>query len=77
MNTITIAVKFFGPLREKMGGDREVTIPENGTIRTAVEGLSINPQAWYLYSVNGEHAQAGTLLHNGDVLMIIPPISGG
>lgn len=77
MSSITISVKFFGPLREKMGGDREVTIPENGTIRTAVENLSINPQAWYLYSVNGNHAQADAELHDRDVLMIIPPISGG
>ncbi|HSW62360.1 MAG TPA: MoaD/ThiS family protein [Dissulfurispiraceae bacterium] len=77
MSSITITVKFFGPLREKMGENREVTIPESGTIRAAVEGLSINPQAWYLYSVNGEHARADAQLKNGDVLTIIPPISGG
>lgn len=77
MSTITITVKFFGPLREKAGGDCEVMIPENGTIRAAAEALSINPQVWYLYSVNGEHARADTELREGDVLTIVPPISGG
>jgi len=77
MGSITISVKFFGPLREKMGGDREVTISGNGTVSTAVKALSINPQAWYLYSVNGEHARVDSQLKNGDILAIIPPISGG
>jgi len=77
MSSITITVKFFGTLREKMGSDRTVTIPDKGTIRNALEALAINPQAWYVYSINGDHAKADAPLHEGDVLMIIPPISGG
>jgi molybdopterin converting factor small subunit len=77
MNTITITVKLFGPLRDKMESDRKVMIEENEPIRSVIAKLSIEPQPWYLYSVNGQHARAETALHNGDILMIIPPISGG
>jgi len=77
MNASTITVKLFGTLRGKIESDQKVMISENETIRTVIECLSINPQAWYLYSVNGQHANADTRLHDGDVLMIVPPISGG
>ncbi len=77
MNTTTITVKLFGPLRGKRASDQKVMISEKEPIHTVIERLPIEPQAWYLYSVNGQHAKADTQLHDGDVLMIIPPISGG
>ena len=77
MTASTITVKLFGTLRRKIESDQKVMISENETIRTVIERLSINPQVWYLYSVNGQHAKADTRLHDGDVLMIVPPISGG
>jgi molybdopterin converting factor small subunit len=77
MNAATITVKGFGPLRKRLESDRKVTISENEPIRAVVERLSIDLQPWYLYSVNGEHAEADAPLHDGDVLMIIAPVSGG
>jgi len=77
MNTTTITVNLFGTLRGKMKADQKVIISDNEPIRTVIERLSIDPQAWYLYSVNGQQAGGDTQLHDGDVLMIIPPISGG
>jgi len=77
MNSGIITVKGFGPLRTKMQSDRKVTISENEPIRTVVERLPINPQTPYLFSVNGQHSDLESLLHDGDVLVIIPPISGG
>jgi molybdopterin converting factor small subunit len=77
MNTAMVTVKFFGPLRGKTESDQKVMISEKETIHNVVERLSIDPQVWYLYSVNGQHVKADTRLHDGDVLMIIPPISGG
>lgn len=77
MTTTTITVQCFGTLRRKMEPAQRVTISENEPIRTVVERLSIDLQAWYLYSVNGEQAEADTPLHDGDVLMIIAPVSGG
>jgi molybdopterin converting factor small subunit len=77
VNAATITVKCFGPLRKKMESDRKVTISENESIHAVVERLSIDLQPWYLYSVNGEHVEADASLHDGDVLMIIAPVSGG
>lgn len=77
MSTATITVKLFGPLRGKSESDQTLIISENETIQTVTARLSIEPHPSYLYSVNGQHAKAVTQLHDGDVLMIIPPISGG
>jgi len=77
MSTATITVKLFGPLRGKPGPDQSLTISVNETIQTVLVKLSIEPHPSYLYSVNGQHVKADTLLHDGDILMIIPPISGG
>ena len=77
MSNATITVKLFGPLRGNDEVDRLLTISENETIQTVISRLSIEPHASYLYSVNGQHAKVVTQLHDGDVLLIIPPISGG
>jgi molybdopterin converting factor small subunit len=77
MNATTITVKLFGTLRGRMESDQKVIISDNETIHTVIERLSIDPQAWYLFSVNGQQAGGDTQLHDGDVLMIVPPISGG
>jgi molybdopterin converting factor small subunit len=77
MNNATITVKLFGPLRGKYESDLTLTISENETIHAVIARLPIEPHPSYLYSVNGQHGKAVTQLHDGDVLMIIPPISGG
>ncbi len=78
MSTPTIKVKLFGSLRGKDDqSDKTITISRNDTIQSVVARLPIEPLPSYLYSVNGHHAKASAELHDGDVLMIIPPISGG
>jgi sulfur carrier protein ThiS len=77
MNNAAITLILLGPFHEKVLSDQTVPISENETILTVVTRLSIGHHPWYLYSVNGQHAKAGTPLHNGDVLMIISPMSGG
>lgn len=77
MNAGTITIKCFGTLRTKMASEQKVTISENEPIRDVAERLSIELQPSYLYAVNGRHAEPDTSLHNGDILLIIPPISGG
>ena len=77
MNSATVTVKCFGTLRRTMAPVRSVTIPENETIRSVVENFPIDHNVAYLFSVNGRQAEPDAPLHDGDVLMIIPPISGG
>ncbi|HTZ17669.1 MAG TPA: MoaD/ThiS family protein [Dissulfurispiraceae bacterium] len=77
MSTAIITIKLFGPLRAKFESDPTLPIRENETIQTVIERLSIEAHPAYLYSLNGRHAKASSQLHDGDVLLIIPPISGG
>jgi len=77
MNTAKITVKLFGPLRGRENADQTLAISENDTIQSAVARLAIEPHPSYLYSVNGKHARADTRLCDGDMLIILPPISGG
>ena len=77
MSDATITVKLFGTLRRTGESDLTLTISENETIQTVFARLSIEPQSSCLYSVNGQQAEAVTQLHDGDFLMIVPPISGG
>ncbi len=77
MNTATITIRFFGSLRERYATEQTLTISENETIRSIVSKLAIDPHPSYLYAVNGNHARAATELKDGDILMVIPPISGG
>jgi len=77
MSPATITVKLFGPIRGRNESDQTLTIVESETIEAVCTRLSIEPHRSYMYSVNGQHVKALTQLHDGDVLMIIPPISGG
>lgn len=77
MSTATIIIKFFGTLRRTGEPDLKLTISEYETIQTVIARLSIEPHSSYLYSINGQQAESATQLHDGDFLMIIPPISGG
>ena len=77
MSTATITIKLFGPLRKTGESELQLSITENETILAAIERLSIEHHPSYLYSVNGRHAKADAPLHDGDTLMVIPPVSGG
>jgi len=76
---ISVTVKFFATLR-KFGPDNEnIKIPENSKVKFLFEEYNIpkdNRRAIIL--VNGRpHKDQDTILKNGDVIAIFPPIGGG
>lgn len=78
-NEISVTVKFFATLR-KFGPDNEIIkIPENSKVKFLFEEYNIpkdNRRAIIL--VNGRpHKDQDTILKNGDVIAIFPPIGGG
>lgn len=77
MKTASITVRAFGTLRTKIGSDQKVTISENEPVQSIARRLSIDFDGEHLYIVNGEQTKPEALLHDGDVLVIISPISGG
>ena len=78
-NEISVTVKFFATLRE-FGPDNEIMkIPENSKVKFLFEEYNIpkdNQRAIIL--VNGSpHKDQETILKDGDIVSIFPPIGGG
>ncbi len=73
-----ITVKYFGYLAD-YGGGREVVVeaPEGARVRDVVRlppGISLEE---LVILVNGKPARPDTVLKNGDVVSVLPHISGG
>lgn len=81
---ITVKLRFFGPLRDKIERE-EVEIQVK-------KGTKVEDLLWLLgerfpnirenlkvvsFSVDNEYAPKGTALEDGNVVGVLPPISGG
>ncbi len=79
-----ITVKLFATLRQEAGwGQRELTLPDGATLddllaalAASENGLNVEERSVYA-AVNREYAQRGQTLHDGDVVALFPPVSGG
>lgn len=78
-----ITLLFFASLRDMLNAPQvELEMPE-GTIQDAVDLLATRyPQARRLLervhaAVNEEYRERNTPLRDGDILALIPPVSGG
>ena len=79
-----VNVKLFAVLRERAGmGEVSLDLQDGQTVREAamVLGERVPQLAGYLnrvaYAVNHEYVPTETVLHDGDELAVIPPVSGG
>lgn len=77
--SISVTVKFFATLRQ-YGPDKEVlTIPENSEVNILFDKYKIpKNERRTIILVNGRpHKELNTILKNGDLISIFPPIGGG
>ena len=77
--TISVTVKFFANLRN-YGPEKEIlTIPENSKIELLFNMYNIpKDERRAIIMVNGmPHKNLMTILKNGDLISIFPPIGGG
>jgi molybdopterin converting factor subunit 1 len=81
---MTIHLKMFAILRERSGAaEAELQLPEGADVSQAVaeagrrfpKMLDLLPRA--AVAVNLDYAQRQVVLHDGDELALIPPVSGG
>ncbi|HEY0263789.1 MAG TPA: molybdenum cofactor biosynthesis protein MoaE [Granulicella sp.] len=79
-----VRVLYFGVLRELAGsGGAEMELPEEASVATLLhsqqEAIAADELLWssLAVAVNQEYAQAGTRLHDGDEVALLPPVSGG
>jgi len=78
-NSISVTVKFFATLRQ-YGPDKEVlTIPENSEVVLLFDKYNIpKDERRAIILVNGRpHKELKTILKDGDLISIFPPIGGG
>lgn len=78
-NQISVTVKFFATLREFGPSEEIVTIPENSNINLIFEKYKIpKEERRAIILVNGRpHQNHKTILKDGDIIAIFPPIGGG
>jgi molybdopterin converting factor small subunit len=76
---ITITVKFFATLREFGPKKVNIEIPTGSSIKVILERFKIPKEVKQLILlVNGiPHKNIDTILSDGDIVAIFPPIGGG
>jgi len=79
-----VQVKLFAILRERAGcAQTSLDLPTNASVDVASAALArqFPPIADHLarvaFAVNQSYVDRSTVLHDGDELAIIPPVSGG
>ncbi|MFO8058562.1 MAG: MoaD/ThiS family protein [bacterium] len=77
-----VTVKLFASLREHLpegsrDGACELSLPEGDTVKGALSRLGVPEDIKLVLLLNSRHAGYDTVLSEGDVLSVFPPIAGG
>jgi molybdopterin synthase catalytic subunit len=74
-----VRVRLFAGLRERAGADEvRLELPEGAAVRDALERMTaVIDGVRVVMAVNQEYADGDVVLHAGDELALIPPVSGG
>ncbi len=81
---MTIKVLFFASCRDLVGAsEQDVALPEGATVQNLISEIVSEHSRFIamapslMVSVNQEYQKRETVLHNGDEVAFIPPVSGG
>jgi molybdopterin synthase catalytic subunit/molybdopterin converting factor small subunit len=82
LNSMQVRVLFFGVLKDLLSSSGEaVMLPEGTTVAQLMERLrnGVGHPVWsaLAVAVNREYAAASAVLHDGDEVALLPPVSGG
>ena len=79
-----VKVQFFALYRERAGlSHTSLELPSGVTVARAIDEIRSQfpslapPEVDIVVAVNTEYADADMMLHEGDDLALIPPVSGG
>ncbi|MDQ6835276.1 MAG: molybdenum cofactor biosynthesis protein MoaE [Actinomycetota bacterium] len=74
-----VRIRLFAGLRERAGaGELELDLPEGARVRDALAEVGpLTAGLPVVMAINQEYAGEDELLHGGDELALIPPVSGG
>jgi sulfur carrier protein len=78
-NTILITVKFFATLRQHGPAKEVLSIPKNSRVKLLFDMYNIpKDERRTIILINGRpHKDQNTILEDGDIISIFPPIGGG
>ena len=75
---ITVVVKFFANLRDNAPPKKTVRLPTGSTVNTVLEMFTISQETKLIILINGSpHQTRETLINDGDIVAIFPPLAGG
>ena len=74
-----VRVRLFAALRERAGTDQvDLELPDGALVRDALAQIGwLTDGIPVVMAVNQEYAETGAVLHAGDEVALIPPVSGG
>lgn len=72
-----IEVRLFATFRRDRWKNKKILLDNNITIQDVLKYLEIKEEALGIALVNGRHSQSNSVLKDGDVLALFPPIGGG
>jgi molybdopterin synthase catalytic subunit/molybdopterin converting factor small subunit len=76
---VKVSIRLFAGLRERAGRDElELELPDGARVADALAAVQhLAPGVSLVLAVNREYADAEVVLHAGDELAVVPPVSGG
>jgi len=74
---MTIEVKTFANLRSLFSPVDSYPVNPGDTVLDVMSRLNIPPEKVTIIFINNKHAEESTVLNDGDVLGLFPPIGGG
>lgn len=72
-----IEVRLFATFRIDRWKNKKILLDNNMNIRDVLKYLEIKEEALGIALINGRHSQSNSVLKDGDVLALFPPIGGG
>ena len=56
---------------------KEIEVPEGTTVEQAIQHAEFPKDSGYSRHINGSHCMDSDILHEGDVLTLVPQVKGG
>jgi len=75
---ITATIKFFANLRNIAPPKKIMTLPTGSTVSTVLDMFKIAEATKLIILINGSpHQKRETVIKDGDIVAIFPPLAGG